>query len=251
MATTTNYGWTTPDNTALVKDGASAIRTLGSSVDTTVFANANAAINKSLVTTKGDIIVATGSGAVVRQGVGTDGQVLTADSTQADGVAWTTVSAGGMTLLSTTSLTGNSVTVSGISTSYKYLKLIVLDAYANGQDDILLRLNGDTSANYMSGYTYGSGSVNTYVAQTSAIISRIYNTSSLSFNTCFELDLPRYNATSGNQLINFSGWLGQVRNGYAGGGFYSNKTAAITSVTIYLTGGSTFSAGTLYTYGVS
>jgi len=36
MATTTNYGWTTPDNTALVKDGASAIRTLGSSVDTTV-----------------------------------------------------------------------------------------------------------------------------------------------------------------------------------------------------------------------
>jgi hypothetical protein len=36
MATTTNYGWTTPDNTAYVKDGASAIRTLGSSVDTTL-----------------------------------------------------------------------------------------------------------------------------------------------------------------------------------------------------------------------
>jgi hypothetical protein len=37
MATTTNYGWTTPDNTAYVKDGASAIRTLGSSVDTSMF----------------------------------------------------------------------------------------------------------------------------------------------------------------------------------------------------------------------
>ena len=36
MATTTNYGWTTPDNTAYVKDGASAIRTLGSSIDTTL-----------------------------------------------------------------------------------------------------------------------------------------------------------------------------------------------------------------------
>ena len=36
MATTTNYGWTTPDDTALVKDGASAIRTLGSSVDTSL-----------------------------------------------------------------------------------------------------------------------------------------------------------------------------------------------------------------------
>lgn len=33
MATTTNFGWTTPDDTALVKDGASAIRSLGSSVD--------------------------------------------------------------------------------------------------------------------------------------------------------------------------------------------------------------------------
>ena len=36
MATTTNYGWTTPDNTAYVKDGASAIRTLGSAIDTTL-----------------------------------------------------------------------------------------------------------------------------------------------------------------------------------------------------------------------
>jgi hypothetical protein len=31
MATTTNYSWTTPDDTDLVKDGAAAIRTLGSS----------------------------------------------------------------------------------------------------------------------------------------------------------------------------------------------------------------------------
>jgi hypothetical protein len=36
MATTTNYGWVTPDNTALVKDGALAIRTLGSSADQTM-----------------------------------------------------------------------------------------------------------------------------------------------------------------------------------------------------------------------
>lgn len=36
MATTTNFNWTTPDDTALVKNGASAIRTLGSSADSTV-----------------------------------------------------------------------------------------------------------------------------------------------------------------------------------------------------------------------
>lgn len=37
MAITSNYSWQTPDNTAYVKDGASSIRTLGSSVDTTLF----------------------------------------------------------------------------------------------------------------------------------------------------------------------------------------------------------------------
>lgn len=42
------------------------------------------------MTTKGDIVVATGSGTFVRQGVGTNGQVLTADSAEADGVKWAT-----------------------------------------------------------------------------------------------------------------------------------------------------------------
>lgn len=36
MATSTNYGWVEPDDTAFVKDGASAMRTLGNSIDTTV-----------------------------------------------------------------------------------------------------------------------------------------------------------------------------------------------------------------------
>lgn len=35
MATTTNYGWQTPDDTDLVKDGASAMRSLGQAIDTT------------------------------------------------------------------------------------------------------------------------------------------------------------------------------------------------------------------------
>jgi hypothetical protein len=34
MATTTNNGWTTPDDTDLVKDGALAIRDLGQEIDT-------------------------------------------------------------------------------------------------------------------------------------------------------------------------------------------------------------------------
>lgn len=36
MATTTNFGWSTPNDTDLVKNGANAIRTLGNSADSTV-----------------------------------------------------------------------------------------------------------------------------------------------------------------------------------------------------------------------
>jgi hypothetical protein len=93
MATTTNYGWTTPDNTALVKDGASAIRTLGSSVDTTVKA-------LSPGTTAGDVDYYTSSTAKARVAIGTTGQVLTVSG----GVpAWATPSSG-LTLISTTTI---------------------------------------------------------------------------------------------------------------------------------------------------
>lgn len=52
-------------------------------------------------TTRGDILVRSAS-ALVRHGVGSDGQVLTADSTQADGVRWAAAATGGMTDPTTT-----------------------------------------------------------------------------------------------------------------------------------------------------
>ncbi len=85
MATTTNYGWTTPDDTALVKDGAAAIRTLGSSVDTTT-----KALNPS--TTLGDIEYRSSTANTnTRLGIGSTGQVLTV----AGGVPTWAASAGG------------------------------------------------------------------------------------------------------------------------------------------------------------
>ena len=51
-------------------------------------ATANAAIPKSTVTTKGDIIAATASATVTRVGAGTNGFILTADSTEAAGIKW-------------------------------------------------------------------------------------------------------------------------------------------------------------------
>jgi len=70
MTTTTNYGWTTPDDTALVKDGAAAIRSLGTAVDTTTK-------NLNPSTTLGDIEYRSSTANTnTRLGIGTTGQVL-------------------------------------------------------------------------------------------------------------------------------------------------------------------------------
>jgi hypothetical protein len=50
MATSPNYGWSEPDNTSLVKDGALAMRTLGDAIDTTMATkavNSNPVINSA------------------------------------------------------------------------------------------------------------------------------------------------------------------------------------------------------------
>jgi hypothetical protein len=70
MANTTNYNWETPDDTDLVKDGAAAIRTLGSSIDTTT-----KALNPS--TTLGDIEYRSSTANTnARLAIGTTGQIL-------------------------------------------------------------------------------------------------------------------------------------------------------------------------------
>lgn len=56
---------------------------------------ANAAIAKAIVDAKGDLIAATAADTVSRLAVGTNGQVLTADSTAATGLKWATAAGGG------------------------------------------------------------------------------------------------------------------------------------------------------------
>jgi hypothetical protein len=74
MANTTNYNWETPDDTDLVKDGAAAIRTLGSSIDTTT-----KALNPE--TTLGDIAYRSATANVkTRLALGSAGQVLRVNS---------------------------------------------------------------------------------------------------------------------------------------------------------------------------
>lgn len=102
MATTTNFGWTTPNDTDLVKDGAAAIRTLGSGIDTSfvdlkggttgqvlskatntdldftwVAQDDSNAIQNALLTTTGDTIYASSASTPARLGIGSSGQCLT------------------------------------------------------------------------------------------------------------------------------------------------------------------------------
>jgi hypothetical protein len=138
MATTTNYSWTTPDDTALVKDGASAIRSLGTAIDTTVFNNAAAAIPKTLIDAKGDLIVGSAADTAARLAVGTNGYLLTADSAETTGLKWTAAPAGGkvlqvvqatsstVTTVASTTMTdsGLSVTITPTLSSSKVLILV-------------------------------------------------------------------------------------------------------------------------------
>lgn len=113
MATTTNYSWATPDDTDLVKDGAAAIRTLGSSIDTTVFANAGAAVAKSIIDAKGDLISSTAADTPARLAVGANGTVLTADSAEATGLKWAAAASGpafSVYLAANQSISGNTWT---------------------------------------------------------------------------------------------------------------------------------------------
>jgi hypothetical protein len=180
MATTTNFGWTTPDDTSLVKDGAAAIRTLGQSIDTSMMDleggttgqvlskasntdmdftwvttdDANA-IQNAIVDAKGDLIAATAADTPARLAVGTNGQVLTADSTAATGLKWATVSSGSVTLITTLSPSAvTEITADNVFTSTyeNYLIEIALDQTANSVLFAQLRSGGTNLSS--STYTY-------------------------------------------------------------------------------------------------
>jgi len=74
------------------------------------------------MTTTGDTIYSSSGSTPARLGIGTTGQVLTVSG----GIpSWATASSGGMTLLSTTTLSGSSVTIGSIPATYNDLQLII------------------------------------------------------------------------------------------------------------------------------
>jgi hypothetical protein len=97
--------------TAITHASGAAVRHVLTSDDLIYF---NGAVQPSTLTTKGDTFVATAASTVTRLGVGTDGQVLTADSTQTKGMKWATPSS----LPSQTGNSGKYLTTDGSTTSW-------------------------------------------------------------------------------------------------------------------------------------
>jgi len=84
------------------------------------------AINPTIVDAKGDLIVGSAADTVIRKAVGTDGQLLYADSTATGGIKWDAAPASGsMTVIASGSMSGTTVTLSSIPQTYKSLYLLV------------------------------------------------------------------------------------------------------------------------------
>jgi len=285
MATTTNYGWTTPDDTALVKDGASAIRTLGSSVDTTTknlnpsttlgdieyrssTSNTNtrvgigssgqaltvvagvpswAASATSVLTTTGDTLYASGANTLARRAIGSTGDVLTVSG----GVpTWAAPSSGGMTLISTTAMTGASITLTSIPSGYVDLKLVLIDPYLSVDgESIKIRLNSNSSAIY--GAVTASSSAISSISSTDYTIG--YDMDNTVHSNYIDFYVFNYSNSTTWKIANTNSIarnsVTTTSASYITNNLLFGSTTAITSILIFGTSGS-FSGGTAYLYGV-
>lgn len=238
MATTTNYSWTTPDDTALVKDGASAIRSLGTAIDTTTK-------NLNPSTTLGDIEYRSSSANTnTRLAIGSSGQVLTV----AAGVpSWATPAATGITLIQETAASANtSIDFSSIPSTYKDIILYWEGLYhSTTSDEFTLRFNSDSGSNYIlleNYYEITSWSVNrNAVAYASQKMFGAAATSTTPANT-IRGSIKIYNYASASKVKyyehTYAFWdNGSSRNNFVIGGGYYNSTTAISSLNIVRTNG--------------
>jgi hypothetical protein len=280
MATTTpNFNWSVPTSTDLVKDGATAIETLGDSIDASfvdlkggttgqVLAKASGtdldfswvaqddsnAIQNAIVDAKGDLIAATANDTPARLAVGTNGQVLTADSTAATGIKWATVSApNGLTVITrqayTSALTINVNDV--FSSTYDNYKIMITNS-AGTIPGFSIRLRVSGADNSSSSYSWvsieGSDSSSTaFVRKTAAGTSWLNNDLALGEVANFSFDIFSPNLSQKTSMV---GNNAQVDSGLRGGSTlaYFNGTTSFTGFSFYGASGSSTGVVTVYGY---
>ena len=276
MPTTSNFGWTTPADTDLVKDGAAAIRTLGNGIDTSfvdlkggttgqILSKASntdldftwtsdaTGIQATIFDAKGDLIAASAADTAARlASSGVNGDVLTVDTSTSTGLKW--AAAGGwspnLTLLNTggTALTGAGTITVNVSSYDSYFIFIDSASSTNASAYYRLRFNSDSGNNY--------GFVNVGSQTTS-----VFNQS----NVTSIINLARNDSTAGNSIVCMASVLGGKTTGLkiisatssAGTGSnaeslsttaYWNNSAAITSISLLASTGN-FDNGTIFIYG--
>jgi hypothetical protein len=162
MATTTNFSWATPDDSANVKDGASAIRSLGTAVDTTMATM----VPKTVVDAKGDLIVGTGADAVSRLAVGANGTTLVADSSESTGLKWQAPSGSAPTSAS------NTVNTAETTSSFTYTALTTAQSVTittGTKALVLISAQIVTQSDFASGMSYAVSG-----ATTIAVTDNVY-----------------------------------------------------------------------------
>jgi hypothetical protein len=169
MATTTpNFGWSVPTSTDLVKDGATAIETLGDAIDASLVdlkggttgqilsKNSNSDMDftwtsdagfANPMTTTGDMIYSSSGSTPARRGIGSTGQVLTV----AGGVPTWATPAGGGKILQVVNATTTSVT-SISSTSYADVTNVTLSITPASSSSRILIMWASAVRGEISGY---------------------------------------------------------------------------------------------------
>jgi len=154
MATTTNFGWTTPDNTDLVKNGALAIRTLGSAIDTSLVSLKGGTTGQVLTKSSGTDMAFTWASASATPRIG---QIVTATTTSSTastgGAGWVDVS--GLSVTITPTLSTSKIYVSAAFT--------IIGSGTTYQEGYVQLLRGSTSlqARFSGSYYPSGGGVNT------------------------------------------------------------------------------------------
>jgi len=248
---TSNYGWQMPTSTDLVTDLPADFEVFGQSADSTVFANAALAVNKTIVDAKGDLIAATAADTVSRVAVGANDTVLTADSAEATGMKWAAAAAG-MTLLASGSLSGASVSLTSISSAYQNLYLVIRN-YKPATNNSHLRgtINSDTNANRYknevetspANVTFDEASFRISQGQASTVAQDLYVTTFLDYANTVSWKIINVSGVSNNGQynsanINAVNWTD-----------YYNQVGAISSIQLFNNAGN-FTSGDYFLYGV-